>query len=292
MGLEIVIQKSKIMLYCDPMKILRWKNICENDESLHIATIEMGKTRSTAMHRHDFYECFLVLEGHGQHVMPSGTEMLQANHLYFIRPEHCHAVTGQADLVFLNIAFEASVFEKAEALSVFSRACWPPGLPIKNLRLSQNQSMALRTCIDDIAGQPGRRNAAWLLLSLARILDDPVSRKYSNNEIPEWMANGLNRAMDEDVLRQGVAGLTLAMGRSREHVTRSFQKYLKMTPTQWLNIERIKHARRLLTTTRLSVMEIALECGYESPSHFHKCFKQQAGTSPLRYRSKLTCVQA
>ena len=280
------------MLYCDIMRILRWKDICAGNDSLHIATLEMGKMRSTAMHRHDFYECFLVLEGHGEHVTPTSKEPLHSNHLYFVRPEHGHTVTGQADLVFLNIAFEASLFERTSALSDLIETRWKPRQPVKNQSLSQDQVEALRIRIDEIAGHYNPCNAAWLLLSLVRILDNPVSRKYASSDIPAWMSDGLNRATDKDILRQGVSGLTRTMGRSREHVTRSFQKHLRMTPTQWLNHERIEYARRLLTTTRLGILEIALECGYESPSHFHKCFKKQTGSSPLKYRARLARIQA
>ena len=81
-------------------------------------------------------------------------------------------------------------------------------------------------------------------------------------------------------------------GRSHEHVTRSFQKHLSMTPTQWLTQERIRLAGRLLETTRMSILEIAHECGFESPSHFHSRFKIANGSTPLQYRKRAAGVQS
>ena len=43
-------------------------------------------------------------------------------------------------------------------------------------------------------------------------------------------------------------------------------------------------ARRLLRETDESIIQIALDLGYSSPSHFAQVFRRQVGVSPRDYR--------
>lgn len=63
-----------------------------------------------------------------------------------------------------------------------------------------------------------------------------------------------------------------------------FGQLYGLTPRRYLINTRIAHAKALLTSTDLSVTEIAEKSGFESLYHFSKCFKAAAGTSPLGYR--------
>jgi transcriptional regulator GlxA family with amidase domain len=42
----------------------------------------------------------------------------------------------------------------------------------------------------------------------------------------------------------------------------------------------------MLRTTSMSMTEIALECGFEEPSHFSRTFKTKFGRSPTDYREQ------
>jgi len=47
---------------------------------------------------------------------------------------------------------------------------------------------------------------------------------------------------------------------------------------------RYEHAARLLRESDATALDIALEVGYEDPSHFSRAFKRIAGVSPREYR--------
>ena len=55
---------------------------------------------------------------------------------------------------------------------------------------------------------------------------------------------------------------------------------------KWLNQIKIEHACRLLENSELSVLEISLECGFHSISHFGKIFKNSVGMTPKEYRKR------
>ncbi|KRW95263.1 GlxA family transcriptional regulator [Paracoccus sp. MKU1] len=73
------------------------------------------------------------------------------------------------------------------------------------------------------------------------------------------------------------------LGISRRQLERLFQRYLDTTPLQYLNKVRLQHARSLLTETNLSVMQVAVACGFSSSSYFSKVFRTQYGVSPYKF---------
>jgi transcriptional regulator GlxA family with amidase domain len=47
---------------------------------------------------------------------------------------------------------------------------------------------------------------------------------------------------------------------------------------------RLQKARNLLMQTDMSVINVALACGFASPSHFSKCYRAHYNTTPYRER--------
>jgi transcriptional regulator GlxA family with amidase domain len=47
---------------------------------------------------------------------------------------------------------------------------------------------------------------------------------------------------------------------------------------------RLAKARNLLMQTDMSVINVALACGFTSPSHFSKCYRALYKTTPYRER--------
>jgi AraC family transcriptional regulator len=60
-----------------------------------------------------------------------------------------------------------------------------------------------------------------------------------------------------------------------------------MTPIQFLTRERMLQAQQLIRETSRSLIEIALEVGYTSPSHFAQVFRRTVGVAPTQFRNAL-----
>ena len=68
---------------------------------------------------------------------------------------------------------------------------------------------------------------------------------------------------------------------------RTLQRRLQesgLSYSELVNELRFETAARLLRETDATALEIALEVGYEDPSHFSRAFKRLAGISPREYR--------
>jgi AraC family transcriptional regulator len=74
-------------------------------------------------------------------------------------------------------------------------------------------------------------------------------------------------------------------GISKFHFAHLFRERTGMTPHRYLVQLRMDAARRMLTTTELTVSEIAAACGYETPAHFGAAFQRRHKQSPGTYRA-------
>ena len=76
--------------------------------------------------------------------------------------------------------------------------------------------------------------------------------------------------------------LTLAhrLGQSRRNVERLFRKYLNCSPARYYLGLRLTRARQLLNQTHLSVLEVALCCGFTSATHFSQRYRDYFGLPP------------
>ncbi|MHA3913716.1 GlxA family transcriptional regulator [Halovulum sp. GXIMD14793] len=71
---------------------------------------------------------------------------------------------------------------------------------------------------------------------------------------------------------------------STRQLERLFRRYLSRSPKRYYMELRLNRARNLLMQTDMSVINVALACGFASPSHFSKCYRGQFGTTPYRER--------
>jgi transcriptional regulator GlxA family with amidase domain len=80
------------------------------------------------------------------------------------------------------------------------------------------------------------------------------------------------------------AKLAEEAGMSTRQLERLFRRYLNRSPKRYYMEIRLSKARNLLMQTEMSVINVALACGFASPSHFSKCYRAQYATTPYRER--------
>lgn len=74
------------------------------------------------------------------------------------------------------------------------------------------------------------------------------------------------------------------VGVSRRQIERLFKRYVGQVPTKYYLDMRLRRARELLLQTAMSIMEIAVACGFQSPPHFSKCYRSLFGHTPSAER--------
>ena len=79
--------------------------------------------------------------------------------------------------------------------------------------------------------------------------------------------------------------LAIRAGLSTRQLERLFRKYLNSTPTRYYLNLRLQRARHLLVQTSMSILSVALACGFVSASHFSKCYRECFGRTPRAERA-------
>ncbi len=141
-----------------------------------------------------------------------------------------------------------------------------------------------------IAGQHGQELASS---AAEAILHSPI-RHHSENQRMSLPARigarhpklvSIIEKMEEN-LEDPLSPSTLAKqaGLSTRQLERLFRRYLDRSPKRYYLELRLKKARSLLLQTDLSVINVALACGFSSPSHFSKCYRSHYNRTPYRER--------
>lgn len=77
------------------------------------------------------------------------------------------------------------------------------------------------------------------------------------------------------------------LGISTRQLERLFGKYLNASPKKYYLEMRLERARHLLLQTEMSVIDIAICCGFQSPGHFSRVFRTSFGVTPMMQRGRL-----
>ena len=78
-----------------------------------------------------------------------------------------------------------------------------------------------------------------------------------------------------------------AVGLSSSHFSRLFRRETGYAPHEYIVLQRINRAKRLLCTTNLTIKEIAFRTGYNSEANFIHAFSARVGCSPGVFRKNI-----
>ena len=97
------------------------------------------------------------------------------------------------------------------------------------------------------------------------------------SQVIQMMESNIEEPISPSVLARDV-------GMSTRQLERLFRRYLNRSPKRYYMELRLQKARNLLMQTDMSVINVALACGFASPSHFSKCYRAHYETTPYRER--------
>lgn len=80
--------------------------------------------------------------------------------------------------------------------------------------------------------------------------------------------------------------LSTIAGLSKRHFLRAFQESVGATPYNYVLSLRIQEARRLLSETSASLVDVALATGFSHAQHFSTSFKKATGMTPSAFRQR------
>lgn len=115
-----------------------------------------------------------------------------------------------------------------------------------------------------------------------------ITRRVSNHKVLEALEKILNEYFDSDrIVTDGlptVSCIAEQLNISRNYLGSLLKVLTGLTTQQHIHEKLIEKAKERLSTTSLSVGEIAYNLGFEHPQSFSKLFKSKTNISPVEFR--------
>jgi AraC family transcriptional regulator len=164
----------------------------------------------------------------------------------------------------------------------------PPGAGVNDVTIASLGSLVLPAL-----SHPDRANPLFVdhvMLALGMHIAQtyggmrPMSRPVRGGLAP-WQEG---RA--KEILRANLEGgvplkdVARECGLSAGHFSRAFRRTLGVAPYKWLIEQRIVLSKEKLRDDRLSLTDVAAECGFSDQSHLTRVFRQAVGVTPGAWR--------
>lgn len=133
-----------------------------------------------------------------------------------------------------------------------------------------------------------RKYLEIFLLKIARLIKNKSCPSYDDFNEKNYRFTHLRTriyTMPETV--PDVDGMAAEVGMSRSGFQHLYKKMFGVSVMQDVITGRLDRAKRLLSSTNLTIKEISEHCGYESEFNFMRQFKSRYGQTPTEYRKCL-----
>jgi AraC family transcriptional regulator len=113
--------------------------------------------------------------------------------------------------------------------------------------------------------------------------------RRSNRGLAPWQKRRASEILHENMHgRIRLSDVARECGLSVSHFARSFKTSFGISTHQWLLQHRIEHAKQMMTQTTMSLIDIAVQSGFNDQAAFTRTFHQLVGVSPGRWRRHYT----
>lgn len=265
---------------------LFWKDVRPGSFEAYAARMIYRPGDAYSAHLHDFAEIFWVESGvlsHGYN--GSDEKRMEAGELVFLAPGSVHALTNKEKrkATIVNVAFSSSIYEQFSSLDGDMKINFVPEVETqRHFRLSSDYLMRMEDwLIQLLKPQTDRADMLAFLLDIYRGLKSGYAKRHN---MPVWLSCALAQYNNPVIMAEGMNALVRLTGRTRQHIARSFQTHLEMTPTEYANCLRASYAAAQLRLTDKTVLQICDECGITNPTYFYRLFKSTYGMTPGRFR--------
>jgi Transcriptional regulator containing an amidase domain and an AraC-type DNA-binding HTH domain len=278
----------------------------EPDFPFHIYPVEhqAGTSCILPIHWHNEMEIIHLAEGNAVFRIESREYAVRAGDTLIVHPGELHSGDGipGGDIRYFAIVFHFDWLSSLQPDRIQQRYLNPVAQGTVRLPSMLSAADERHAPLTDLVRQMlichERRPPAWemslkalLLMLIAELYcrgltlragEAPKRGLRYQQQIKRVLAYMEEHADDKPDLDRLAAVLSM----SRSHFCTFFKTQTGMRPMEYLNYIRVNKAAQLLRTGACSVLEAALESGFQNASYFAKWFKTFMHTTPSEYRSR------
>lgn len=251
----------------------------------------------SGFHMHKKYEIYYQLSGSRRYVIEDGTYFINAGSLVLIDKTEIHrTISVNNDMharyvVNFSESYLAGLADALEGVSLFS--IFQGRQKVLSLTLRQRDAVeellnglyAAREITAPEQNALRRLKLCELLLMIRGFLDAlPKQNIESLKVLNKVVCDITNYVSSHYRDKLTLPVIARHLGLSPCYVSRVFKRETGTGITDYISIVRLRAAKELLETTRLSIGEIAERTGFTTTGHFTYTFKEACGMPPSAYR--------
>lgn len=126
----------------------------------------------------------------------------------------------------------------------------------------------------------------YMLLKFNRLTSYAESQAVQSSLVMQNMIESIKYVNEHFSHDLSLPRLADMLGITEEYYCKLFKKLTGSTLINYINSLRITHACDLLSKNELNNDEIALKCGFRTPTYFSRVFKKKMGMPPGEFRKK------
>lgn len=243
-------------------------------------------------HSHDYYELVIVNRGNALHMVNNSIQPVKKGTVTLIRSDDTHYYTQlSADFEIINILISQQTI--SDLFNFLGESFEPARLLIPVLPpyriLSQNDLKMIVVQLEQLilsAHALQERAEATYRATLVNIISFcfPLESEESKIDMPIWFRKLCLEMMKYNNFTEGLPALRRLANKVPEHLSRMFKKYLGKCPTEFINQLRLEYAVHSIVSTKMKIIDICEDSGFENLSHFYHLFVRQYGMPPNKFR--------
>jgi AraC family cel operon transcriptional repressor len=271
------------------------KKIIDPNTEIHYA-IHASYKNSKFPEVHNFYELLLIVTGSQAITINDNEIILQESSLLLIRPNDVHSKKYLEEGRHINLAFTkktaAELFTflgKGFPKTFLLESVVPPYVVLTTAEKATIQNRLESLTQMGIHGSDTIRTHMRILLFelFIKYFNYLAGLKREHEGTPDWLLAATAEMKKKENFIVGIAALIELSEKSHEYLCRSFKKYLHMTPTAFINEQRLNFAINLLLHSDMEIIDICFSAGFDNLSHFYHTFRKKFHTTPLEYRKSM-----
>lgn len=255
------------------------------------------------LHKHDFIELVIILNGKGTHIIEGSSHPVNAGDTFVVLPQIQHAYADTAKLSLINILI------RSQHLRTLEHGCNSmPGFYAlfkleprmramhhfkAQLQLSPQALGELSTWLDSLEAEAqlitplaSSRARAYLQLIVGNLCMqyETLGSLDSTKLLLIVKCIRYMHAHLSSVIH--LSDLAREAGMSERSLSRNFHATVGQSPIEYLLYLRLQRAEELLLASPAPISQIAFEVGFGDANYFTRQFHRKQGLSPREYRKQ------
>jgi AraC-like DNA-binding protein len=253
-----------------------------NGENIHIRK-DVGSS-GFRKHWHNYYEIIIYMSSNGVCNLNGTDYEIKDRTLFLLTPKDFHQIFLDGNsasscivIAFTENAVDTSLIDRLteNAMVVYAVSDSITELAYMMLGAFESDSRYRRQQLEHLLNS-----------LLVEVLNCGICAGQGSSELNPVVRSAVSYVItnpSEDLTLEAVSGM---FGLSPSYFSTLFRQSTGITYKKYVTSIRIDYAKRLLEDGKMSVLEVGLECGFNTPSQFIRAFRDMTGETPSGFRTR------